>query len=92
MANERTSRMSLTVPVQTKKVIDRLAEQYGISSSAYLQMLAERGLAIEAIIEAGGEVIAKSTDGREILLASKSLELRSSPYTFNKKLLNGHEE
>lgn len=92
MSNEKAHRVSVTVPADTKQVIDKLAARDKVSASAYIQKLAERGLAIEGILVEDGEVFARLADGREILLASKDRELRSSPQALNQKLLNGQEE
>jgi hypothetical protein len=90
MAKEKSSRVSVTMPLSTKTTIEKLAAKKGVSMSAFLQEMVERELFIEAAIENGDEFIIRSKDGKEYVIAGPDYEVRPRGIMANlKKFLSG---
>ncbi|NOT58869.1 MAG: hypothetical protein HOP19_01455 [Acidobacteria bacterium] len=76
MAKEKSSRVTATLLTSTKQALEKLANQYKMSMSAFVQMMVERGVFIEAVIEAGGEIFIRTKDGKELPIANPKFELK----------------
>ena len=72
MSRRKKSRVSVTLPESTKKVIENLAEEYGLTVSGFIQHMIARGLTLEAIIKDGGKIYLLNPDGEQVLLATKN--------------------
>lgn len=73
MTKNKTVRLSVTISGQTNESIRKLAEIRGLSISATVKELLDKGLMIESVIKRGGEVIA-CIDKHETLLANSEGE------------------
>lgn len=65
----KTTRMTITVPIQTKNAIDEFAEEMNITGSSAAQHLLKIGMTVEAVAIGGGQVVADFGNGDKRVLA-----------------------
>lgn len=68
----KTTRMTITVPIQTWEAIDELAKEMNITGSAATQHLLKIGMTVEAVAIGGGQVLAKFANGDSRVLADSN--------------------
>jgi len=65
-----TTRISVTLPLETKAAIDQYAEEIGVSVARATQHFIKVGMTAEAIALEGGEVIAHYPNGDQLPVAN----------------------
>ncbi|MBI5297948.1 MAG: hypothetical protein HY869_20930 [Chloroflexi bacterium] len=65
-----TTRLSVTVPIETKEAIDQFAEEMGVTTAHATQHFIKIGMTAEAIALEGGEVIARYANGDQVPVAN----------------------
>lgn len=76
VSNER---LTISLPIATKKALEDLAEAKGITISAATKQVLAKGLVVEAVVGDGGEVIFKDQNGEGYVLSNRPL-----PGNFNR--------
>jgi hypothetical protein len=65
-----TTRIWVTVPIETKDAIGQYAEEMGVTTSRATQHFLKVGMTAESIALQGGEVIAHFPDGEQLPVAN----------------------
>lgn len=79
-------RFSVTVSAEVARSLKQVAAAMGITTAALVRGFLERGLLIEAVMQSGGIVIARTSNGAEFVLEKDRLVDQTGELIWSPKL------
>lgn len=67
-----TQRINLILPISAKKLLDEKAARSSISTQDVIRTYIQQGLALDTLVENGGEIICRMSDGRQALIGNST--------------------